>query len=103
MNLQEAYNKVFEVIKELEQKNIQVRILPSNEQNNLELIEKYGYSPNRLKPEKWVHVAFKPKDKEEKELIYKKSTDLLNLGISFDTGSGWGMIDWEIDWSFHIE
>jgi len=64
-------------------------------------------SPNkdgdRLLPELWKHVTFYPMTNLQKDLIYQHSTRLSEMGILFDTGQGFGGIDWEIDWSLRIE
>lgn len=105
ITLEEAYDKIFKIIDELKDSGIKVTIRKSDSRNDTELITKYSKKSNdRLPPERWCHVEFTPHSEKDRKLIFKKAIELAeDYGISFDTGSGFGNVDWEIDWSFHID
>lgn len=103
LNLEEAYNKTFETIEEIKETGIEVNIVESSARNITSILDEYQGRTDRLPPEKWWHISFVNTNNEEKELIFEKSIELAKQGICFDTGAGCGCIDWEIDWSFHID
>lgn len=65
-------------------------------------MEKYGNRDDRLPVNKWLHVQFKVMDENELELVSKWHEVLAGMGVAFDTGGTGGIIDWELDWSFHL-
>ena len=100
MTTDEAYELTMQAVKSLESAGLAIKITPSQSRTDLELIAKYN-QPERVAPEKWVSVAFLPKNQAEAQLILKKARNLGRLGISFDTGGEpGGKRDWELDWSF---
>ena len=97
MNILEAYELTLQKVEELKTQGIEVRIKPTNSQT----VEK----ENRLPKDKWINVKFFEVAGEELDKVFKAGEELLEQGISFDTGYGFGPgggRDWELDWSFHI-
>lgn len=56
-----------------------------------------------LPKSKWHHVCFEPKAQDQVDLVFEKRDVLSKAGIYFDSGSGYGCIDWELDWSFRCK
>ena len=96
----EAYELTLKAVASIESAGIAIKITPSTARTDLELVQKYN-RPERVAPNKWVSVAFLPKNQAVAQLILKKARNLGRLGISFDTGGEPnGQRDWELDWSF---
>ncbi len=53
-----------------------------------------------LHSDDWINIIFKPENDNQVKIIDDTLNELLDMGISFDTGRGFGRIDWSIDWSF---
>ena len=102
MKLIDAYKMTLESIEFLKSKGLKVEINESKSRSDTDITSKYK-SPDRLPPDKWIHVSIEiPDDKDLQKLIFDEQRKLMNNNISFDTGSGCGVRDWELDWSFHI-
>ena len=109
-NVNTAYDELMKVLELLKKDDIEIIIkVPRRieEAKNIEVeladtIKKY-FPPNRLHWSKWRHVSFNIStlNTEYKEEKFKFAREYLGkLGMSFDSGSGSGWVDWEIDWSF---
>jgi hypothetical protein len=98
----DAYNLTLSKVKELENSGIVVKIKTSRSRKNQKIIKKYN-RPDRVSPDKWIHVSFKTKDKIKIAKIFDAGTYLSMCGISFDTGGCCDLRDWELDWSFSYE
>jgi hypothetical protein len=96
MNINEAYEYVIERVKDLQEKGIRVEKL-MHEPTEKHLKDFRGYE---LSPDKWCTITFYPKTEKELELVFDGGFSLVEKGISFDSGGGFGGRDWEIDWSF---
>ena len=68
-----------------------------------QVMEKYGNRPDRLDPEEWGTLTFNPTDDEQSRRVWSLTDAVRSRGYSFDTGGAMGIIDWELDWSFHFE
>lgn len=99
MNVNEAYQVVLDAVEEIKQTGIEVTIRPSSCAKRPETVKKYS-GPECVSPDKWVHVTFHVKMKDDANLVHKKLTELGWFGIGFDTGGCAGQRDWELDWSF---
>lgn len=95
----EAYNHALGVVIDLAASGIPVELKPSGSRKNPEAIADYS-GPERLRPEKWLHIKLKPLTTEEVRLVEEKLDELRARGTNFDTGGGMGERDWEFDWSF---
>lgn len=94
----EAFEYTLDIIKNIGIKtNVQTNL---NCKQDDELIEKYTSKADSVPFQNWCRITFYPKNQNENELIYRKQLELLDLGISFDSGGGCGGRDWELDWSF---
>lgn len=102
MNLQEAYQLTIDKVLELQSNGIEVTIIKSNGASRPETVKKYS-GPEYLPSDQWVHVTFKPINKEDVTLISTACDYLGMAGITFDTGGCCGSRDWELDWSFNHE
>lgn len=104
-NVNEAYNHTTGVIESLKKQGIDVlvqqpRVIREAENpDELDVVKKYN-KPDRIHWSKWRNVQFKVKNQEEAEKVSFARRYLGINGCSFDTGSGYGSMDWEIDWSF---
>lgn len=102
MKLNDAYKMTLESIEFLKSKGLKVDISESISRSNANIIDKYK-SPDRLSPDKWIHVSIEIPDNEDlRKLIFDEQMKLYDNNISFDTGAGFGGRDWELDWSFHV-
>ncbi len=95
----EAYQNTLNRIQEMREVGIKNKITPCNVRNDLEIVARYS-GPERIGPEKWVHVELYPSNETEKAIIYHHTSELNLMGIQFDTGGCDGERDWELDWSF---
>lgn len=102
MNVNEAYDHTLTVVDEIKEAGVKVEIKPCSSRDNEDLVKKYDV-PNRISSDKWIHVSFFPKGKEEIDLVFEKGRALRALNICFDSGGGCGSRDWELDWSFTIK
>ena len=95
------------VIDSLEKQGIKVKVqIPriireSDNPDSLDTVKKYNKTDN-IHWSDWRNVQFAVKDREEAEKVSFARRYLGINGCSFDTGSGCGSMDWEIDWSFHF-
>ena len=99
MTITEAYNLALAKVEELKQKGIKVEITPC--ESDEETISEYS-TPLNISHDLWIHVTFYPKDNSELQLVFKAGSDLIDLGIGFDSGGSVGYRDWELDWSFRL-
>lgn len=99
MTTKEAYEYTLELIEEMRQEGIKVKIEPYRNPKD-ETIKKYS-GPERIDPGKWVNVHFYPETPEQISLISTNAKKLGWMGIGFDTGGCKRQRDWELDWSFH--
>ena len=99
MTTNEAYNEAMDAVEELRESGIRVDIKPSRSRNDAECVAKYS-GPERVAPDKWIHVTFHPQTGEQRKAIAEKARHLGWLGAGFDTGGCAGQRDWELDWSF---
>lgn len=96
----EAYGRVMSTVDELRSFGLRTVVKPSRSCCNPEIVEKYK-GPDRLTPNKWVHVSFFPDTDEQRTAIAEAARSLGWSGIFFDVGGCAGQRDWELDWSFH--
>jgi len=61
---------------------------------------KFGYNANNKKSD-WVRIEFYDLSEEQKKHLFKAEKELINAGVSFDTGFDFEekRRDWEFDWS----
>jgi len=104
-NVNEAFEHTMSVIESLKKQGIEVKvqvpriIRESDNPDSLDTVKKYN-KPDRLDWSDWRNVQFAVKDQEEAGKVSFARRYLGTNGCSFDTGSGCGSMDWEIDWSF---
>ena len=98
-DINKAYSEVMETIQQIKDTGIKIEISQVSSYEN----ENYKDDKNTLSSEFWKHVTFYPMTNLQRDLIYQHSTKLSEMGILFDSGQGFGGIDWEIDWSLRIE
>ena len=102
-----AYKRVMKTIDFLKKEGIETIIqIPkvireSKNPDELEIVKKYD-KPDRLHYGDWRNVQFKVKSPLEAWKVSFAKRNLWDNGCSFDSGSGCGSMDWEIDWSFHL-
>ena len=96
-DINKAYLEVMNTIQQIKDTGIEIKISPTNDN------KEDKNSEDILSRELWKHVTFCPVTDLQRDLIYQNSIRLNQLGILFDTGQGFGNIDWEIDWSLRIE
>jgi len=112
-NVNDAYEHSMHIIEKLKSKGIEIdlivpRIIRESDNPDIDLkdlISRYS-QPERLHWSKWRHVQIKSQslnDQSKIDLVRFSREYLVRNGIMFDSGSGCGSIDWEIDWSFHWE
>jgi hypothetical protein len=99
MTANEAYDEVMAVVGVLKARGVGVEIEPAKSRTNVELVAEYS-GPERVAPDRWVHVHLFPDTVEQKEAIAVAREKLCRMGIGFDTGGWAGCRDWELDWSF---
>lgn len=78
---------------------VTIQIKPHMSRTNLKTVKKYSH---RLPPPMWLNVQFNPETQEQITKIKEARDRLRKLNIYFDTGAGADSIEWELDWSFHI-
>jgi len=61
---------------------------------------KFGFNGNNKKSH-WVGIHFTNLDEKQMKHLYKAEQELVNAGLSFDTGYNFmtKTRDWEFDWS----
>jgi len=89
MTILEAYEKAMTVVQELENSGIK--------------LSTYTRRAKSLPMKKRTSICFSPRNQTECDLIYKKQGELCKEGIYFDSGGGFGAMEWEFDWSFHLK
>ena len=100
MTLNEAYQLTLDKIEELKKDGIEVEIKPSVSSTDQEIIDEYKNKPGTIPADKWVHVGFKVKGKEQLDKkVFNAQSEISRIGISFDTGFAFGpqIRDWELD------
>ena len=95
----EAYDLAIKKVKELKKNGIDFTSRASRSATDKKTIEKYS-GPERISPEKWIHVTFKITNKWQALKIHEAANYLGMCGITFDTGGTVDQRDWELDWSF---
>ena len=95
----EAYEHTLEKIKELDDGDIIVRVVPHNSRRSAEIRKRYKGNEH-IPPDKWVNVNFRFSNREQEQKIREAVNYLSLCGIYFDTGGMGGERDWELDWSF---
>ena len=99
MNIDTAYNEVWTSLRTLAEKGVKFEVRPSSGRRSRELQEKYEH---KLPVNKWCHVTFYVNDAVEDSAIIDEVNRLAKMNIGFDTGGGFGLRDWEIDWSLEL-
>jgi len=102
MTTNEAYEAVLDVVKEIQAAGVRVDIRPSKAASNPDLVKQCS-GPERVSPDKWVHVTFHVETPEQSALLREKAKKIGWLGVCFDSGGGSGQMDWELDWSFRYD
>ena len=98
--IEDAYKYVIDIIIfDLISSGFTVKLKRSKSSYDTKFIKKYN-NDKTIDPCFWIHASFLIKNESQFEIIFKKQKELLDLGISFDTGYGGGERDWELDWSF---
>jgi len=98
-DINKAYSEIMETIQQIKDTGIKIEISQVSSDEN----ENYKDDKNTLSSEFWKHVTFYPITNLQRDLIYQHLIRLSEMGILFDSGQGFGGIDWEIDWSLRIE
>jgi hypothetical protein len=101
-SIEEAFNYTLSILKGLQKNGIKIEKYPSNARFIQEIIDDFRKIESRLKPKNWYHVELTFVNPEQKKIIYDAQKDLLEKGITFDTGGIGDIRDWELDWSFHL-
>lgn len=91
MSVDEAYDYVMKVLDQLEAKDIPV---DRESRANADVDER-----GVLCRSKWMTASIHTDDLD---MIFNVERQLADRGIMFDTGYGFGIRDWEIDWSFSV-
>ncbi len=101
MTPDEAHQYAMDVVEELRASGIEVQMRPSHSRQAPHVVEMYAGKPGRASTcDLWWHVTFVTKsDDEKRQRIIAEQKKLCWMGITFDTGGGMGMYDWELDWS----
>ena len=98
MTTQEAFAETTGLVDELETSGIRVeRTRISNPRP--EAVAQYD-GPERIAPSEWMSVSLYPQTDEEKERVSEAARKLNWMGVAFDTGRGFGAVDWSLDWSW---
>lgn len=97
----EALEITLSTVKELKKEGVKVDIMPHtlDPEGNVEVT----VTSKNLPIEKWCHVGLRCFTPTQQRLLQNSEDNLHKLGISFDTGSGFGQRDWELDWSFALQ
>ncbi len=95
MTISQAYQKAIDATGGLQKAGVKVYItkVVSDEEEEV----------GRLPKDKWVSVRLAGKTDEQVDMMWEEESKLWNLGINFDTGTGFGGRDWELDWSFSVK
>ena len=99
MTPDEAYSLTLRYVAEICGLGVRAEIKRSKAQDKPEMVARYSGS-DRVAPDKWINVSFYPETVALYEAIFERKRRLTGMGISFDTGGGIGVRDWELDWSF---
>ena len=95
MEILEAYQKTLDAANELRAAGIKTKSTPT------ELPDRQKEDP--LPKDKWVIIEFFPTSPEQVKAIQQKTKELGRAGIFFDMSGGDGQLEWEVDWSFHVD
>lgn len=95
----EAYDLAIKKVNELKKNGIDFTIRPSKLQNDKKTIKEFN-TPERISPERWVHITFKVLNKCQALEIHEAANYLGMCGITFDVGGTTDTRNWEFDWSF---
>jgi hypothetical protein len=104
-NVNTAYKHTMNVIDSLKRNGVEIliqqpRVIRESETpEELDVVKEYN-QPDRLHYSDWRNIQFKVNNREEAEKVSFARRYLGINGCSFDTGAGYGSMDWEIDWSF---
>ena len=98
----EGFNNTMNIIEEIIQVGYTVSIKRSKGSFDVTDNDKYN-TANNIPPELWRHISIKVDSNHTMDALFEYQSKLNNIGISFDTGAGCGMRDWEIDWSFSVK
>lgn len=85
MTTLEAYEFTLEKIDELKKDDIHVIIKPSKSRNSKIITNKYN-GPERISPDKWIHITFLFLEGDQATKILEMANYLMMCGIYFDTG-----------------
>jgi len=109
MNAEEAYRYAMARLNELREAGVIIEsIIPRSVREGGErldeLIAKYP-PPERLPHHLWRHITLRPTSRKQVQLVRHVRDQLGRMGIGFDSGGvpGAGALDWEFDWSFHVD
>lgn len=99
MNIDQAYDEVWDSLKTLAEKGVKFEVRPSVSRITKNLEDAYV---DKLPVSKWSHVTFYVNHDADDCAINQEVERLAKLNIGFDTGGGFGIRDWEIDWSLEL-
>lgn len=88
MNKKEAQEKALAKARKLQEEGIIVEINERDEDVDDELSKRY-------------EVHFQPIGDDDLAKVFRAEEELHEEGITFDTGTGMGVRDWELDWSIN--
>lgn len=95
----EAQERAFKEVLILALSGIEARITPTKSRTDEAVIKKHK---DDLPADRWVHVSFRVKGKDELTRIFDAGDRLWAMGVYFDTGGCKGRRDWELDWSLKM-
>ena len=101
MNIMQAYDEVWQSLKNINQKGVKFSVRPSHSRHIESTLKEYDNRSDRLPSCHWSHVEFAASSQEYIDILRQEEVRLSALNIAFDTGGFCGTRDWEIDWSLH--
>ena len=102
MNIMQAYEEVWQSLKNINQKGVKFSVRPSHTRHIESTLSEYDNRTDRLLRCYWSHVEFAVSSEADTDALREEEVRLSALNIAFDTGGCGGTRDWEIDWSLHI-
>ena len=102
MDIMQAYEEVWQSLKNINRKGVKFSVLPSHSRHIESTLSKYDNRTDRLPRSYWSRVEFATSSEADTDAIREEEVRLSALNIAFDTGGCGGTRDWEIDWSLHI-
>lgn len=102
MNIMQAYEEVWQSLKNINREGVKFSVQPSHSRHIESTLSKYDNRTDRLPRSYWSRVEFAASSETDTDILRQEEVRLSALNIAFDTGGCCESRDWEIDWSLHI-